>query len=225
MTRHAWENITPIPVCPITQCTEGLAGIFCAGATSDCSPIPTWCPGPSRDCYYTGQPWIATIMKKKKKIAQARGTTEQKHLCSMVFYYGLNIFRWSPFALFCFFFKNNGWTAMWHVLYQNCITICFYHIRGQQWLESSIRALTSLLKQTRAHAVGHSHQLAWMLRMRVYVRFVSDPCPELNEMETQLRLQFAHSSAPGLHNSAIWTSGQLLSFNIACVMDWQGCDQ
>lgn len=66
--------------------------------------------------------------------------------------------------------KKLGWTATWHVLYQNCITICFYHIRVQQrsWI---IQQGSNQPYQTdRAHAVGHSQQLAWTLRIRGCVR-------------------------------------------------------
>lgn len=98
------------------------------------------------------------------KLNVCKYTEYQKHLSPMFFHYGLIIFRWFPFVLKKE--KKLGWTATWHVLYQNCITICFYHIRGQAAAWIIQQGSNQPYQTDRAHAVGHSQQLASTLRIR-----------------------------------------------------------
>lgn len=113
------------------------------------------------------------------KLNVCKYTKHPRHLSPVFFHYGV---IWGELQPEMYFTKTVF------------LFVFFCHIRGRQRPESSSGAPTRPHQADRAHAVGPSQQLAWMLRIRgerSSWQFAVGPRQELNEMvcdETRARL-------------------------------------
>lgn len=145
----------------MAHCTPGWAGILCAGATSDCCPIQTWCPRPSQDCYYRGQRWITKI---NENITAKRWN-----------WMFVNTQNTTNICLSCLSTIRNNHISMSNLYY--CWFLSHPRTTATAWIIQ--QGFNKSNQADRKHVVGGLQQLAWMLKVRGMSLLPDLPTPTL----------------------------------------------